>query len=72
MSVRLNGLAMDDIQKQKKMTGITLAQLAGCSSMTISKARQGKPVQMMTAQRIARALGVDLKEILMNEAQQEG
>ena len=49
---------------QQGLTGEELAQLAGVGRSAIVKMRQGKAVWRTTASHVARALGVDVTEIM--------
>ena len=50
------------------MTTVELSKKAGLSRGTISVVKGGKSCNENTAQRIARALGVDVEELLAKEA----
>ena len=50
------------------MTTVELSKKAGLSRGTISVVKGGKSCTENTAQRIARALGVDVEELLAKEA----
>ncbi len=70
MTVTLDLLALDDLQKRHGFSNKKLANESGCSAMTIQNARRGKRVHFVSALRIARALGVSLEEI--TEKEQKG
>ena len=48
------------------ITGEELAQKAGVGRSAVIKMRQGRAVWRTTAQHVARALGVDVAELLEN------
>lgn len=48
----------------KKLTQARLAELAGVSKATVSSAKNGKSCADITVVRIAKALGVDVTEII--------
>lgn len=52
---------------QKDLTTIRLAELAGLSRMTISSIRSGKTCSIQTANKLARALNVDVTELLKED-----
>ena len=49
---------------RQDVTGIQLAERAGVSRVTVSALRCGKTCTAETASKIARALGVDVTEII--------
>ena len=52
---------------KKDLTTFNLAELAGVSRGTVSSIRSGKACSIQTAGKIARALGVDVTEILKED-----
>lgn len=54
---------------RRNITSIRLAELSGISRVTVSALRCGKACTPETASKIARALGVDLAEIMEDSKQ---
>ena len=52
---------------RQNLTGEELAQKAGVGRSAIIKMRQGQAVWRTTAQHVARALGVDVTELLQED-----
>jgi len=53
---------------RQEMTGYRLAELSGVSRITISSIRNGKSCSIQTVGKLAAALGVDVREIMREEA----
>lgn len=69
MSVQINRIKIISKMAENRITGEELAALAGVSRSSIQKMRSGGAVWRTTAAHVARALGVDVSEIL-EEAKQ--
>lgn len=67
MSFKIDALKLDDLQREKGLTGIQLAQKAGLGQQGFSRIKTHQACRLISAQRIARALGVDLKAIQREE-----
>lgn len=53
---------------RQDMTVNTLVEKSGVSRMTITSVRSGKSCSDQTAAKISKALGVDIREIMKEEA----
>ena len=69
--IRINQLRFDDIQREKGISNKELAERSATNPKTISNIRQKGICRYMTALRIARALGVDVKEIQVKDESEE-
>lgn len=49
------------------LTQVQLAEQAGLNAWTVTRAEAGQPVTLLTAERIARALGVPVKDLMLKE-----
>lgn len=67
MSVRVNRVALVVEMVQKDMSVNRLAELAGVSRNTVTAVKCGKSCAMATAEKLARGLGVPVKDIIMEE-----
>jgi len=54
---------MESLLRKKGLTNIELSELTNLSVMTISNARRGKGITLLTARKIARALGESIDTI---------
>lgn len=65
--MKVDVIKMATIQGQKKITVKKLSELSGISRQQISNIRSGAATRELTVLRIAKALGVDLEEIIQKE-----
>lgn len=62
--MRIDRIKLITEMARQDVTGIQLAERAGVSRVTVSALRCGKTCTAETASKIARALGVDVTEII--------
>lgn len=72
MRYKLDPLKLDKLQKAHNLTNSALADKAGCATNTIQNVRNGRSCSMITALRIAEALGVPVEVITKTEPEREG
>lgn len=65
--MKLDQVVLDRIQKDKQITNQQLAQLVGVTPETISAIRSKGTTSKITCLKLARALNVELSEILPKE-----
>lgn len=66
-SITVDRVAVIAEMARQNMTGEELAQKAGVGRSVVWKMRKGQPVWRTSAQHVARALGVDVAEIIEEE-----
>lgn len=62
--MRIDRIKLIVLMTQKNMNVLELAELSGVSRATVTAVKSGKSCAITTAARIAKALGVDVTEIL--------
>lgn len=70
--MKINSVAIEIIQRQTKITGRSLSKKIGIHPQSLSAMKKRGSTTRMNAALIARALGVDLAEILPKEPEQKG
>lgn len=63
----IDAIAIYQLQKEKNITGRQLSDLSGIKPESLSRIKRKNKAAPITAQAIARALGVDLAAILPKE-----
>lgn len=63
-TITVDRVALIALMVRQDITGEELAQKAGVGRSSVVKMRQGRAVWRTTAQHVARALGVDIAELL--------
>lgn len=70
-SITVDRVELIALMARQDITGEELAQKAGVGRSSVIKMRQGRAVWRTTAQHVARALGVELAELLENSDKQK-
>lgn len=65
--MKIDALALDRLQQEKGINNKKLAQLVGIGPTAISNLRNRSTTRPLTAMKLAKALGVELSEILPKE-----
>lgn len=71
-SITVDRIALIAQMAKQNITGEELAQKAGVGRSSVIKMRKGRAVWRTTAQHVARALGVDLDELLEGSDRRKG
>ena len=71
-SITVDRIALIAQMAKQNITGEELAQKAGVGRSSVIKMRKGQAVWRTTAQHVARALGVDLDELLEGSDRKKG
>lgn len=67
MNVRVNNITMRVEMARNRLTNDKLKEVTGISKATISAVRNGKTCSYDTAEKLAKALNLDLMELIERE-----
>ena len=67
MNVRVNNITMRVEMARNRFTNYKLRDITGISKATISSVRNGKTCSFETAEKLAKALNLDLMELIERE-----